>query len=325
MTRMSARALLKETLYGAAHAVGLPSIGRRRQRDGLIVLTYHSFGPAEEHPYLTRLPVEQLERQLGHLQRHYRIVSLEEGIARLARDDTGPPMVVLTVDDGYSDNFTHLFPLVRRAGVPVTIFLATDYLDSGRLPWPTRVSALLHFATRTSLSEPVRLSLTTPVERLAAGRILRQTLSRMSHAQREELLLALTDALQPRMHETLAPLTWHQVRKMSAAGVGFGAHTHYHGWLNCIGADEVDEELRHSRQRIEDETRQPCRALAYPNGNWSEAVVAAASSAGYELALTQQPGLNRKNDLQPLALRRLQVPEDERIGTFACRVGGIAV
>jgi peptidoglycan/xylan/chitin deacetylase (PgdA/CDA1 family) len=317
--------VLKEAVYGAAHAAGLPGIGRYRQRDGLIVLTYHSFGPADEHPYLSRLPVAQFERQIDYLQRHYRIVSLAEGIANLARGGAERPMVALTVDDGYSDNFTHLFPIIRRTGAPITIFLATDYLDSGRLPWPTRLAAMLHFATRTSLSEPVPLSLTTPAERIAAGRALRQTLSRMGHAARDELLAALNAALAPRPHETLPPLTWSQVREMWEAGVQFGAHSHFHGWLDRLDADEVDAELVHSRQRIEAETGQGCRILAYPNGNWSAAVAEAARKAGYELALTQMPGLNRQANLQPLSLHRLQVPEDERIGTFACRVGGIAL
>jgi peptidoglycan/xylan/chitin deacetylase (PgdA/CDA1 family) len=318
---------VKETVHCIAHAVGLPALGRYRQRDSLLVLTYHSFGPAGEHPYMNRLPIKQFEKQLGHLRRHYRLVSLEEGVEQLLKEagSGDRPMLAITVDDGYADNYTHLFPVVRGAGVSITVFLATDYLDSGRLPWPTRLSAMLHFATRSSLAEPVPLALTNGAQRLAAGRALRQRLSPMQHAERDDLLATLEDALKPGPHEVLPPLTWQQVREMAREQVRFGAHTHYHGWLDRLDPGEVDEELLRSRKRIEAETAQPCRALAYPNGNWNESVATAARRAGYKLALTQDRGPNRAGELQPLALRRLQVPEDELISTFACRVGGIAL
>jgi peptidoglycan/xylan/chitin deacetylase (PgdA/CDA1 family) len=292
-----------------------------------LVLTYHSFGPSQDHPYLSRLPVARFEQQLAHLRRHHHLISLGDGIERLARDP-GPddrPMVALTVDDGYGDNYTHMYPVMRRAGVPVTVFLATDYLDTGRLPWPTRLSAMLQFATVPRLDAPVAMRLATAVERLAAGRVLRKVLSGMGHAERDRVLARLEADLRPRPFKPLPPLTWQQVREMSRAGIRFGAHTHFHGWLDRLPTEEVDEELVRSRQRIEAETGEPCTLLAYPNGNWSEAVAAAAERAGFELALTQDRGLNRRDEPPRLALRRLQVPENERIGTFACRVGGIAI
>lgn len=321
--------LVKELAYGAAHAVGLPGLGRRARRDGLTILTYHSFGSAAEHPYLLSLPVAAFTEQLRHLTRHYDVVTIEQGLDRLRRRQrlapAQRPMVAITVDDGYADNYTSLFPLIKAAGVPATLFLATDYLDTGRLPWPTRVSALLHYATADRIAQPIATSIAQPAERAAAGRMLRRHLSRLGSRERETVIDALTESLAPRPFVSLPPLTWAQVREMMAAGVQMGAHTHYHGWLDCLSAEERAAELTLSRQRIEAETGNACRLLAYPNGNWNADVAAAARAAGFTAALTQDNGVNRRDVLDPFALHRIEVPYNERIGTFACRVGGIAL
>jgi peptidoglycan/xylan/chitin deacetylase (PgdA/CDA1 family) len=34
--------------------------------------------------------------------------------------------VVVTLDDGYEDNFQHAYPVLRRHGIPATIFLVSD-------------------------------------------------------------------------------------------------------------------------------------------------------------------------------------------------------
>jgi peptidoglycan/xylan/chitin deacetylase (PgdA/CDA1 family) len=332
---MRLRAIAKETIYGIAFAVGAQRFLRMRHGGDLIVLTYHSVGMLEQHPYLDRMPPERFREQLEYLKASYDVVALDEGLIRLAETNGktcgGRAMVTITADDGYCDNYEHLHPIARGVGVRPTIFLATHYLDSGRLPWPTHVSALLHFATRDKIDIPRTDGIAQPVpivtrrQRDRAFRALLQYMSQLDHAAREVLLEQLENALAPRDMVTLAPLSWEQVREMRSSGVVFGAHTQFHGWLDRVSSAELDRELTLSKARIEEETGVPCEMLAYPNGNWNADVAKAARRAGYRYAMTQDTGVNREVEQHQFALRRIQVPFDERLGTFACRVGGVAL
>lgn len=319
---MKLRALAKEAVYGTFLASGVSAFGRRRRRGGLIILTHHSFGDIRDYPYLGRLPVVSLERQLDHLQAHYEIVALEEGLRRLATGEfSARPMVAITVDDGYFDNRSLFFPIMRNRSLPASIFVATDYLDTGRLPWPTRINAALHYATHRTIVHPIKLDLANP----AANRILKQYLARLGTQEREGVLEAIEAALAPVNVREIPPLTWDAVREMSAAGMTIGSHTACHGWLDGLSYADIEDELTHSRTRIETETGIPCRFIAYPNGNWSQTVIELSRKTGYHYGLSQDCGVNFTSNLQPFSLKRIEVPYNERIGSFACRITGMVL
>lgn len=77
---------------------------------GTVVLMYHSVGDNGE--FFT-VPVHEFERQLRYIKNHQH-------------------RVVLTFDDGYEDNYTSVFPLLKRYQVPAKIFVATSFIGGSR-------------------------------------------------------------------------------------------------------------------------------------------------------------------------------------------------
>jgi peptidoglycan/xylan/chitin deacetylase (PgdA/CDA1 family) len=86
-------------------------------------------------------------------------------------------------------------------------------------------------------------------------------------------------------------LDWDQLRELAERGVEIGSHTVTHPRLTKLTDDELDRELRDSRERIADELRRPCRFFAYPYGDEDARVRASTRRAGYEaaFALRSQP------------------------------------
>jgi peptidoglycan/xylan/chitin deacetylase (PgdA/CDA1 family) len=70
--------------------------------------------------------------QLSWLQDHREVVDLEAAVGRW-EDDDADSLVVLTFDDGYQDTFITAFPLMAERGLPFTLYLATEMIDSGEV------------------------------------------------------------------------------------------------------------------------------------------------------------------------------------------------
>lgn len=72
----------------------------------------------------------QLEAQLAWLSSHgARFVTVSELMAA----ENPAHMVAITFDDGYADNFTNAWPILKKFSAPATIYLAPDMPDIERL------------------------------------------------------------------------------------------------------------------------------------------------------------------------------------------------
>ncbi len=103
---------------------------------------YISVPPVDADVYRRDLSVTpaNLEAQLAWLRSQgYESITLNDLIYHLALGRLLPEKpVILTFDDGYRDNYTNAFPLLRKYGYVGTFFLVTapiDYGDPNYLSW----------------------------------------------------------------------------------------------------------------------------------------------------------------------------------------------
>jgi peptidoglycan/xylan/chitin deacetylase (PgdA/CDA1 family) len=94
------------------------------------ILCYHRFGFSSNK--MTVTPA-QFEAQLQWLARnHYRVLRLGQLPGFLAgREPLPQRSVVITIDDGYESVHRHALPLLRKYGVPATLFVYTDFVGAG--------------------------------------------------------------------------------------------------------------------------------------------------------------------------------------------------
>ena len=95
---------------------------------GAPILCYHSVRPgARAARNVYAVEPAQLARQLALLRRlGYRPMPLEALVAVWAAGGLPPPRAVaITFDDGYRDNLTHAWPVLRRFDCPATVFFVT--------------------------------------------------------------------------------------------------------------------------------------------------------------------------------------------------------
>ena len=92
------------------------------------ILMYHYIN--NEEPLRSRLGVspESFERQMRFLrERNYNVVSLEELADLIKNKKKMPPKTVaITFDDGYLDNYTHAYPVLKKYNIPAAIFVVIN-------------------------------------------------------------------------------------------------------------------------------------------------------------------------------------------------------
>lgn len=179
--------------------------------------------------------------------------------------------IALTFDDGWADNARLLFPLVRRSGLPVSIFVCTGVCGQ-EAPFP-----------------PERI-----VARMRAG--AEPAAEREIEAAIEEVKRGVPvpedgfPAPEGPYREVDRTMTWDQITRMRQAGIRFGSHTRTHAALPALARARADEELAGARADLERALGGPCEALAYPYGKTNPDVREWVHEAGYRLAFTIERG-----------------------------------
>ena len=104
---------------------------------------------------------------------------------------------------------------------------------------------------------------------------------------------------------TMRSVDWEMLAEMREGGFEVGSHGMTHAHLPGLDAERLREELLDSRRRIA-ERLGGCETLAYPFGEWSPEVAAAAAECGYRFAFTL-PTKTGQRRAGPLSIPRVNV------------------
>lgn len=109
----------------------------RRSVDGIPVLMYHRITDEKPQSKLKKLLVtpDSFARQMNYLYTHgYSAITIDEFLSTL-KGGWNPSFkpVIITFDDGYRDNYTFAFPILKRYGFNAIIFLVAGYIGDSNL------------------------------------------------------------------------------------------------------------------------------------------------------------------------------------------------
>lgn len=105
---------------------------RQRLKKGTPILMYHAFGGPGERASRFVLPLSRFVSQIVWLKRlGYCVISLEEFLRHQRHH--GMPLgrsVVITIDDGYAELPTLVYPILQYYRVPATVFLVSSLVGA---------------------------------------------------------------------------------------------------------------------------------------------------------------------------------------------------
>lgn len=316
--KASAAPAFKRALYWSG---ALDAYHRARNRDRLTVIMFHRVLAPSDPRWHTADPEYSLRDDLfaaclGFFKRHYHVVALDDVLAARAG---GPPLpdrpLLITFDDGWSDNEEFALAHLRRAGLPSVLFVVADVVGRAEPFYQERLvgawrSGRLDAARAAQLwrdagGDPAR----TPAlaragkDDLEPLRVVIAQVERLDARRRGELMTALAPVLDDGVRYMV---TADQLRNLAGHFVAIGAHGKTH--TPMTRAADLDAELSGARTLIAERLGgrpAPPATMSFPHGLHDDAIVARAHAAGYQLCFTSVPELPPARGSGPGVLGRV--------------------
>lgn len=291
---------------------------------GFPILTFHRVND-DGDPFFPAIQTAVFARQVAHIARHYRVLTVEELVERARRGTVPANALALTFDDGYRDSLTHAAPILAQHGLPATIFLATGCIGTPEMLWFDRVALAFKLGRRTAIELPggAPLRLETGEDRLTALELALAWLKSLPDDERCRAIDRLVAELRPRTLERpkRIMLTWEEVDALRGLGFSVGAHTVTHPILSRMSPVRAREEILGSKAAIERALGVQARTFAYPNGgakDYTEQTVRLVQECGFACAVTTRWGLNGAGT--PAFELRRGGPWEHHLPTFALKL-----
>lgn len=293
---------VRGSILATLHQLGLMGLWQWANRGNIPILAFHGVCDEEQYgssrPIRWRLTVTDFRRYLDVLSKCFHFVSLADAVAMLSgRRPMQPYSIVLTFDDGYLNNATHAWALLRQFNAPATFFLPTGLIGTGEYFWADRLDYAIRHLERdleylaidgvkfaVGGRDPIALA---RLFWLAKGACMDLGWNRADRLVRE--IEAQCDATLddcPQSGHWAALMSWDDVKEMHRTGADFGSHTVHHYLLDELSPAQVMWEMTNSRERMERQLNRECWSVAYPRGQCSPSIAELAREAGYRCGLS---------------------------------------
>lgn len=268
-------------------------------RGALSVLIFHRVLERVDPLFPQEVDAAMFDRILGWVGSDFNVISLERAVDGLQHGTLPPRALAITFDDGYADNQEVALPLLVKHGMTATFFIASGFLDGGRMWNDTLIESLRRFlGERLDLSS---LGLGTfetgsAVQRRDAIDRLLPQIKYLPPLTRADTVEAIASVAGVDLPDDLM-MSSAQVRSLREAGMSIGAHTRSHPILASLEAAEAEDEIGGGKRDLEAILDESISLFAYPNGkpgrDYSADHVKMVKNAGFSAAVSTAPGAAR--------------------------------
>ncbi len=230
----------------------------------------------------------EFEGKIKAINSKYRIISFRDFLDGRAPRNAA----ILTFDDGYKDFYINAYPILKKHGIPASVFLVVDFIGTDRMFWWDKLTNII-FSAKSGSFDSCDINDEKEKEEL-----LLRTLKKMKSFEDAQK----TDYLNM-MEEELSGeggigdnLNWDDVREMRGNGISFESHSMSHLALTQVSLQKAKEEILNSKTRIEQETKKKVSVFCYPHGAYNEMLKDIVKGSGYDCAVTVRNRISSLND-----------------------------
>jgi peptidoglycan/xylan/chitin deacetylase (PgdA/CDA1 family) len=311
--------------YSHFFDLSLKIFRRIRKKHSCIILLYHRI--VDDHSeYLNKGPVvhhhiKHFRKEIAYLKKNYQILSMDE-VAHCIKSGIGfkRPSMAISFDDGYLDNYTLAYPVLKKYGVPASIYLTTGLIGTLERTWPDEIELAImetkkdEFKLQTLFGDK-EVQIKTKEGKEEANIKTAEALKNRPDDERWELVEEINAILTENKNfenrkKSRMMLNWDEVKKMAANGITIGSHSHTHPILTRMLLQKAKEEILNSKKIIEENLGIQVKHFAYPNGreeDFSEELRDYCREIGFESVESVIYGVNdpSRGNGNTFALKRI--------------------
>jgi peptidoglycan/xylan/chitin deacetylase (PgdA/CDA1 family) len=226
--------------------------------------------------------------------------------------------IAITFDDGYLDNYTLAYPVLRKYRVPAMIYITTGVMGTSEGTWPDLIEHALLETQKEQFSlqglfghEIVKIK--TINEKEKANIRITEALKLRPDFERKELMEGLLKNLRVDINHVnnerpRIMLNWDEIKEMAKNGITIGSHSHTHPILSRMPLQKAKEDIFTSKKIIEENLCIKVKHFAYPNGrgeDFSEELRNYCKEIGFESVASLIHGTNNPSNGNTFALKRI--------------------
>lgn len=237
-------------------------------RNRLSVLVFHRVLERPDPLFPSELDAVRFDALLAWIKRYFNVIPLDEALRQLETARLPSRAAAITFDDGYADNFLVALPLLQRHGLTSTFFVATGFLDGGRMWNDTVIESIRASPLATLDLGALNLgqhAIPSIEERRVAIDAVIARVKYLPHEHRSAVANEIAQIAHVRAPNHLM-MTSDQVRALHLSGMQIGAHTVSHPILAKLDAPQARSEIADSKLALQELLLQRIGLFAYPNG-----------------------------------------------------------
>ncbi len=301
--------------------------------DRLYIVMYHYTRDLRHcrYPRIKGLDLPLFRRQLDFFQDRFNVVTMEMVIEAANNGGSLPDRALLmTFDDGYIDNYTVAFPLLRERHMQGSFFIPgktvardelldvnkihfllasegtpvllrelcerMDYYRGGEYGYPSNEELMAEYGVANRFDDGDTIFIKRMLQTALPADVRRMILDEMF--QRHIGLPEKSFARELYMNHD-------QIRLMRSAGMFIGFHGFDHYWLANLGEEEMRRDIDQGLDVISPYIDRDAWVMNYPYGNYNPQVCEYARQKGACLGLTTEVRVARLRADDAMILPRL--------------------
>ncbi|MBP7780341.1 MAG: polysaccharide deacetylase family protein [Burkholderiaceae bacterium] len=290
----------------------------------LSILIFHRVLPIPDPLFPDEMHTRRFKEVCGWLKSWFNVLPLDEAVAHLKANTLPARAACITFDDGYADNFDVAMPILQSHGLTATFFIATGFLDGGRM-WNDTIIETIRGSVAPTLDFSAlglgQYPNTTVAEKQCAISNLIDQIKYRPVAERIAITEQLAQLARAKVPQDLM-MSSQQVKAMRQAGMQIGAHTVSHPILARLTDEQARDEIATSKTCLEQLLGERVGLFAYPNGkpgeDYSPRTVEIVRKLGFDSAVSTQWGSSTSGD-DLFQIRRF-TPWDQSRTMFGLRM-----